>query len=108
MKFLLLSRGITLFETILQSFYFSVKFFLLFYRKFQNIMANNEPAYYDFLARQKRTPQVCFIGGPKCGGEKPHKGRRPTAVFRSPSPEGAKRKQTCYTQYRPYSIYFNK
>jgi hypothetical protein len=26
---------------------------------------------------------------------KPHKGRSPTAVFRSPSPEGAKRIQSC-------------
>jgi hypothetical protein len=25
------------------------------------------------------------MGGPKCGGEKVHKGRRPTGLFRSPS-----------------------
>jgi hypothetical protein len=32
----------------------------------------------------------------KCGGAKMHKGRSPTAFLRSPSPEGAKRKQLCY------------
>jgi hypothetical protein len=26
-----------------------------------------------------------FTGAKKCGGEKPHKGRSPAAVFRSPS-----------------------
>jgi hypothetical protein len=29
---------------------------------------------------------------PKCGGEKTHKGRRPTAFFRSPRSEATKRK----------------
>ena len=37
---------------------------------------------------------------PKCGGEKPHKGRRPTAVFWSPSRLlAAMRIQACYTMY---------
>jgi hypothetical protein len=31
----------------------------------------------------------------KCGGEKTHKGHSPTGFFRSPSPEGAKRIQSC-------------
>jgi hypothetical protein len=36
-----------------------------------------------FWPAHKAMRSIC--GGPKCGGEKPHKGRRPTAVFRSPS-----------------------
>jgi hypothetical protein len=35
----------------------------------------------------------------KCGGEKTHKGRSPTGFFRSPSPVGAKRIQSCYVQF---------
>jgi hypothetical protein len=35
---------------------------------------------------------------PKCGGEKPRKGRSPTAVFRRPSRlPAAKQIQSCYT-----------
>jgi len=34
---------------------------------------------------------------PKCGGEKPHKGRSPTAVFRNPSRrKAAKHIPSCY------------
>jgi len=47
---------------------------------------------------------------PKCGGEKPHKGRsdfspRPTAVFRSPSRrKAAKHIPSCYM---PFGIIYN-
>jgi hypothetical protein len=45
--------------------------------------------------------RIVFTGAKKCGGEKPHKGRSPTAVFRSPSRLlAAKRKQSCYAKWR--------
>jgi hypothetical protein len=47
-------------------------------------IAHNVPAVYDvFAVAIKET--VGFQQPQKCGGEKPHKGQRPTAVFRSPS-----------------------
>jgi hypothetical protein len=46
-------------------------------------MAYNVPAVYDIFASPIKET-VGFQGLQKCGGEKPHKGRRPTAVFRSP------------------------
>jgi hypothetical protein len=46
-------------------------------------IAPNVPAVYDvFAVAIKET--VGFQGLQKYGGEKTHKGRRPTAVFRSP------------------------
>jgi hypothetical protein len=56
--------------------------------KFRGI-AHNVPAVYDvFAVAIKET--VGFQQPQKCAGEKPHKGRSPTAVFRRPrgfSPE---------------------
>jgi hypothetical protein len=69
--------------------------FLTIFGDFFAKIAPNVPAVYDVLAA-RISKCVAFAGRTKCGGEKPHKGRSPTAVFRSPSPEGAKRKQTCY------------
>jgi hypothetical protein len=41
--------------------------------------------YMTFWPAHKAIRYIALhCGGPKCGGEKPHKGRRPTAVFRSP------------------------
>jgi hypothetical protein len=61
-------------------------------------MAHNVPAVDDVLAA-RISKCGAFAGRTKCGGEKPHKGHRPTAVFRSPSRLlAAKRKQTCYAK----------
>ena len=47
-------------------------------------MSPNVPAVYDvFAVAIKET--AGFQQPQKCGGEKPHQGHRPTAVFRSPS-----------------------
>jgi hypothetical protein len=47
-------------------------------------LAHNVPVVYDiFAVAIKET--VGFQQSQKCGGEKTHKGRRPTAFFRSPS-----------------------
>jgi hypothetical protein len=47
-------------------------------------MAHNVPAVYDVFAVAIKEA-VGFQQPQKCGGEKPHQGRSPTAVFRSPS-----------------------
>ena len=47
-------------------------------------IAHNVPAVYDVFASPIKET-VGFQQPQKCGYEKPHKGRRPTAVFRSPS-----------------------
>jgi hypothetical protein len=45
---------------------------------------------------------VAFAGPTKCGGEKPHKGRSPTAVFCSPEPPlAAERIPACYMPLPP-------
>jgi hypothetical protein len=71
----------------------------LFFVSFNKILAgiaHNVLAVYDvFAVAIKET--VGFQQPQKCGGKKPHKGRRPTAVFRSPSRLlAAKHIQTCY------------
>jgi hypothetical protein len=59
-------------------------------------MAHNVPAVYDVFAVAIRET-VGFQQPQKCGGKKPHQGRRPTAVFRSPSRLlAAKHIQACY------------
>jgi hypothetical protein len=40
-----------------------------------------------------------FTGAKKCGGKKPHKGRSPTAVFRSLAAEGGVQLQSCYMPF---------
>jgi hypothetical protein len=67
-------------------------------------MAYNVPAVYDvFAVAIKET--AGFQQPQKCGGEKPHKGRRPTAVFRSPRALlRPKHIQTCYVQC---PVFFN-
>jgi hypothetical protein len=37
-----------------------------------------------YVIRQERRQTLLRLRRPKCGCEKPHKGRNPTAVFRSP------------------------
>jgi len=48
-------------------------------------MAHNVSVVYDVFAVAIREREA-FQQPQKCGGEKPHKGHSPTAVFRSPSP----------------------
>jgi hypothetical protein len=68
-------------------------------------ISHNVPAVYDvFAAAIKET--VGFQQPQKCGGEKPHQGRRPTAVFRSPSRLlAAKHIQSCYAKFGMPSNY---
>jgi hypothetical protein len=77
------------------------------FRIFQTFVSHNVPAVYDvFAVAIKET--VGFQQPQKCGGEKPHKGRSPTAVFRSPSRLlAAKHIQTCYMPYTrtPHDFY---
>jgi hypothetical protein len=62
-------------------------------------MSHNVPAVYDVFASPIKET-VGFQGLQKCGGEKPHKGRSPTVVFRSPSRlPAAKHIQTCYAKF---------
>jgi hypothetical protein len=48
-------------------------------------IAHNVPAVYDVFASPIKET-VGFQGLQKCAGEITHKGRRPTAFFRRPSP----------------------
>jgi hypothetical protein len=68
-------------------------------------IAHNVPAVYDvFAVAIKET--VGFQQPQKCGGEKMHKGRSPTAFFRSPSRLlAAKRIQTCYVKLGHFTIF---
>jgi hypothetical protein len=70
-------------------------------------MSYNVPAVYDvFAVAIKET--VGFQQPQKCGGEKPHKGRSPTAVFRSPRALlRPKHIQTCYVQLGLLYTFFN-
>jgi hypothetical protein len=70
----------------------------IFLQKIPDFISHNVPAVYDvFAVAIKET--VGFQQPQKCGGEKPHQGRRPTAVFRSPSRLlAAKHIQSCYMQ----------
>jgi hypothetical protein len=76
------------------------------FKKFQIFIAHNVPAVYDvFAVAIKET--VGFQQPQKCGGEKPHKGRRPTAVFRSPRALlRPKHIQTCYTPFARTSLLY--
>jgi hypothetical protein len=54
-----------------------------------------------FFCARKNASHFSLSGAKKRGGEKLHKGRSPTAVFRSPSRLlVAKHIQTCYATYR--------
>jgi hypothetical protein len=62
-------------------------------------IAYNVPAVYDVFAVAIKECGA-FQQPQKCGGEKPHKGRRPTAVFRSPRALlRPKHIQTCYAKW---------
>jgi hypothetical protein len=66
-------------------------------------MAYNVPALYDGFAVAIRET-AGFQQPQKCGGEKPHKGRRPTGVFLRPRALlRAQHIQTCYAKYQHYS-----
>jgi hypothetical protein len=69
-------------------------------------ISHNVPAVYDvFAVAIKETGG--FQQPQKCGGEKPHKGRRPTAVFRSPRALlRPKHIQTCYMQYPRTPLFY--
>jgi hypothetical protein len=66
----------------------------------------NVPAVCDvFLCAIKET--AGFQRTKKCAGEKHHKGRRPTGVFRRPSPLlRAQRMQACYTKGPPLHQFY--
>jgi hypothetical protein len=68
--------------------------FLFYFTKNSKPIAHNVPAVYDVFAVAIRET-VGFQQPQKCGGEKTHKGRSPTAFFRSP-----KRRQA-FCVYRP-------
>jgi hypothetical protein len=60
----------------------------IFLQKIPAFISHNVPAVYDVFAVAIKECGA-FLHPQKCGGEKPHQGRSPTAVFRSPSrPQG--------------------
>jgi hypothetical protein len=62
-------------------------------------ISHNVPAVYDVFAVAIKEC-VAFQQPQKCGGEKPHQGRSPTAVFRSPRALlRPKHIQSCYVQF---------
>jgi hypothetical protein len=61
---------------------FSSNIFEIF-EKILGRIAHNVPLFTTFEAGNRAMRSI--DPRPKCGGEKPHKGRRPTAIFRSPS-----------------------
>ena len=68
-------------------------------------MSHNVPAVYDVFAVAIRET-VGFQQPQKCGGEKPHKGRRPTGVFRSPRALlRPKHIQSCYMPLGCFTIF---
>jgi hypothetical protein len=75
-------------------------FILYIFQQILGTMAHNVPAVYDvFAVAIKET--AGFQQPQKCGGEKPHKGRRPTAVFRRPRALlRPKHIQSCYAKWR--------
>jgi hypothetical protein len=82
----------------------------IFVNNFQQILgqiSHNVPAVSDVFASPIKET-VGFQGLQKCSGEKPRKGRSPTAVFRSPSRLlAAKQIQSCYAQLgrTPFLLY---
>jgi hypothetical protein len=75
-----------------------LNFMQLFFQQILGSIAYNVPAVYDVFASPIKET-VGFQGLQKCGGEKTHKGHRPTAFFRSPRALlRPKHIQSCYVQ----------
>jgi hypothetical protein len=69
---------------ISNDYFVFVNSFLTIFQKISGKMAHNVPVVYDVFAVAIKE-RGAFQQPQKCGGEKPHKGRSPTTVFRSPS-----------------------
>jgi hypothetical protein len=68
------------------------------FQKISGFISHNVSAVYDVFAVAIKEC-VAFQQPQKYGGEKPHKGHRPTAVFRSPRALlRPKHIQTCYAK----------
>jgi hypothetical protein len=77
-------------------------------KRFSESIAPNVPAVYDVFAVAIKEREA-FQQPQKCGGEKPHKGRSPTAVFRSPRALlRPKHIQSCYVQLDAFTLFFTK
>jgi hypothetical protein len=83
--------------TLLYSYYNT--FFVNIFSKMLRKIAPNVPAVYDVFAVAIKE-RGAFQQPQKCGGEKSHKGRRPSRL------PAAKRKQSCYAKLGRTSLFF--